>query len=105
MEQIRFPKSDGATDPYNSTAGWRGRSEEVSEAGADVARHGSPTSAPGKLEPLVPRLAPVGQDNRAHRAQIGNCRHGVRQGSATERLILAGAVVGAVLSTFSEAYW
>src|ERR1700722_18720970 len=50
MEQIRFPKSDGATDPYNSTAGRRGRSEEVSEAGADVARHGSPTSAPWKLE-------------------------------------------------------
>jgi hypothetical protein len=49
MEQIRFPKSDGATDPYN-TAGRRGRSEEVSEAGADVARHGSPTSAPWKLE-------------------------------------------------------
>ena len=42
-----------AQHPYNSTAGRRGRSEEVSEAGADVARHGSPTSAPWKLEPLV----------------------------------------------------
>jgi hypothetical protein len=36
--------------------------------GADVARHGSPTSAPWKLDLLVPRLAPVGQDNRADRA-------------------------------------
>jgi hypothetical protein len=33
MEQFRFPESNGATDPHNRTAGRRGRSEEVSDAG------------------------------------------------------------------------
>ena len=73
MEQIRFPKSDGATDPYNSTAGRRGRSEEVSQASADAARHGSPTSAPWKLEASrsAPRTGRAGQSRISHRLPEG----------------------------------
>jgi hypothetical protein len=42
--------------------------------------------------------------HRADRAQISNCRRGVRQGSATAMFILAAEAVVSILSIFSEAY-